>query len=70
MNTVLDSYSFEKRRIIVQNVVDNIATDGKTATLEGYLPLEIVDISTKQNIKYEIKYRHRRTAKRRKKYAI
>lgn len=70
INTVLDKYSFEKRRIVVQNVVNNITTDGKTATLEGYLPLEIVDISTKQNIKYEIEYRNCWFAQCRKKYFI
>ncbi len=70
MDTVLDSYSFKKRRIIVQNVVNSITTDGITATLEGNLPLEIVDISTKQNIKYEIEYRYRRIAKCWKKYSF
>lgn len=60
INTVLDKYSFEKRRHIVQNVVNNIITDGKTATLEGYLPIEVVGRSTKKNIEYEIEYRHRR----------
>ena len=70
MNTVLDKYSFDKRRIIVQNVVNNITTDGITATLEGYLPLEVEQVLTNKNVRSQIEYRYRWTSKRRQKYSF
>ena len=66
MNTVLDDSSFEKRRIIVQNVVNNITTDGKTATLEGYLPLEISQVLPNNNVEFKTINRNCWSAKCRK----
>lgn len=66
MNTILDKRVFEKRRHIIQKLSIRVVTDGTTATMSGRLPITTDTDFSQENIKYEIEYRYRRTAKRRK----
>lgn len=57
IDTVLNSYSFDKRRYIVKQIVDKVISDGNTATMTGHLPLEIKE-NKQENVGSQTEYRN------------
>ncbi len=64
--------TFQERQFIVRKILKNVTTDGITATINGYIPLEIPKESEvqAQNVKFETINRDRRSAKRRKVHLV
>ncbi len=70
MDKTLDDFSFEKRRLIIKNILNRVVTDGVSATVTGYLPLEINSEQINQNVEFKTEYRNCRLTKRGQKHSF
>ena len=62
MIVVLKNRNFEKKLLIVRKVISKVATDGKIAKIQGYIPLQIPVEENKKNVKFKTECRHCRIA--------
>lgn len=60
ITTVLTELSFEKKRRIAKYLLEDVKTDAKTATIEGYIPLQIIE--NIENVGFKPINRNRRVA--------
>jgi len=63
MTIILKNRSFEKKLPIVRKVINKVIINGRIATIQGHIPLQIPVENTQENVKFESEYRYRRSPK-------
>lgn len=57
MSTVLQKKTFEEKRFIVKRLLEKVTTDGTTAIIKGYIPLQLTE-DTNINVGFKTEYRN------------
>lgn len=65
MQAEIKDLDFKERQYAIRQLVDSVVTDGITATIEGSIPLTILEDYTHNNYEQEFINRYRRVAERR-----
>lgn len=67
MTKLLIGLTFEKKQFLVRNILNRVITDGREATIRGYIPLQVAELEDQaQNINLRAQSRNCRIAKCRK----